>query len=312
MEMKFGTREKIVVIPSVTGAALIFLGILSNDIGVLGNMIVISTFVIVVPYFLYRYSRFMWIKSIEGEFPNFVRDMADSIRSGMSFADAVGISSKANYGKLTPEVVKMNNRLSWGTPFMRVMEIFSGSVKESKIINEAVDIIKQSYESGGNISSTLDSVASDIMMLKEAEAERSSLVRQHIMIMYGIFFMFLGISIMIIFVMVPMLQSQSGQFASTSARGVGFTFKNPCDVMSAFPCGLFGGICSMLGVGAGIGCFYIAMFFTVVVIQGFFIGLITGQLGENSVIAGTKHSLIMVIAAISIFIFLAKSGILSF
>jgi len=306
MENKTEKRKKTTLLPAGVSISLIILGLILGDVAVLGNLVIISVLISIVPYFLYKYSKFMWLKGIEEQFPNFVRDLADSARSGMSFSEAVSIASKANYGKLSIEVEKMKNRLSWGTPFLRVLDIFGEKVKDSKIITEALKIIKQSYESGGNIASTLDAVAKDMLMLKEAETERQSLVKQHVFIMYGLFFVFLGISVMIIYVMVPMIQSQS----SIEARGggLGFYFSNPCQGSNMFPCDFFSGICSLLAIPEGIGCYYVALFFSVVVIQGLFTGLIAGQLGENSAIAGTKHSIIMVFAAIGIFLFLSKTG----
>lgn len=300
-------KRKVIIVPSCISIALILVGLVLGEVGVLGNLIIISIFITVTPYFIYRYSKFLWVKSIETQFPNFIRDLADSTRSGMSIPESIKISTKANYGKLTPEVKKMNNRLSWGTPFIRVMEIFGERLKDSKLISEELKIIKQSYESGGDIPSTLDSVSKDMLMVKEAEAERSSMIKQHVLLMYGIFFMFLGISVMIINVMVPMVESSPG----TQSGAMGFSFVNPCSGMNMFPCDFFSGVGSMFGVPPDVvASYYIALFFSVIVIQGACIGLITGQLGEGSIIAGTKHSLIMVFASFGIFFFLAKAGFL--
>jgi len=316
------TKNKIIIASTTLAVVLIFIGMMTGDTGTLGNIIIIAVFVSTGPYFLYRYSRLMWLRSLEQQFPNFVRDLADSSRSGMSFAEAIRLATKAHYGKLSPEIEKINNRLSWGTPFLRTLDIFGKDVKDSKPITEALEIIRQSYESGGSIAATLDSVARDMVMLKEAEAERSSLVKQQVMIMYGIFFMFLGISIMIIYVMVPMIKSQAD---IESSDMIGFGFTNPCcttncqpdclgecikDSQSVFPCSYFSMVCSFFNAPEGIGCYYLALFFTVVMIQGLFTGLISGQLGENSVISGAKHSMIMMLSSIGIFIFLAKAGLL--
>ncbi|MCK4496603.1 MAG: type II secretion system F family protein [Candidatus Aenigmarchaeota archaeon] len=302
------TKRKIIIIPSCVSIALILSGLFLGDVGVLGNLIIISIFITITPYFVYRYSKFLWLKAIENQFPNLVRDLADSARSGMSMPEAIKIATRANYGKLTEEVKKMNNRLSWGTPFLRVLEIFGDKLKDSKLITEELKIIRQSYESGGDIPSTLDSVSKDMLMVKEAEAERSSMVKQHILLMYGIFFMFLGIAVMIVNVMVPMIESQPG---AAQGGALGFSFVNPCEGMKMFPCDLFSGIGSMFGVPpTAVASYYIALFFSVIIIQGLCIGLITGQLGEGSIIAGTKHSLIMVFSAFGIFLFLAKVGFL--
>jgi flagellar protein FlaJ len=305
-------KQKIITISVTSSIILIFAGLLTGDIAVTGNLIILSVIISIVPYFLWKYSQLMWLRSIETQFPNLVRDLADSERSGMSLTEAINVATRANYGKLSVEVQKMHNRITWGTPFLRVLEIFGNNVKNSRIIMEALNILRQSYEGGGDIAATLDSVSRDMIMLKEAEAERASLVKEHVMIMYGIFFMFLGVAIMIIFVMVPMIESQpeisGGSFAADS---LGFSFSDPCKNSFFFPCDMYSGICNMLGTGSsGIACYYIALFFSVVVVQGIFTGLIAGQLGENSAIAGIKHSLIMVFIAVGIFFFLAKAGLM--
>lgn len=308
MKLALTMQEKIIILPTLIGVALIALGLFFGDVGVTGNLIILAIFVAVVPYFIYRYTKLLWIRAVENQFPNFVRDLADAMRSGISMPDAISSLAKGNYGKLTEEVRLMKNRLSWGTPLFRVLEIFGRNTKHSTLIQEALSIIFQSYESGGNIVSTLEAVADDMLILKEAESERASLVNQHVMIMYGVFFMFLGVSITIIFIMIPIIENQP---LPTAGQGtLGFQFSSPCEGIGIFPCPLFDGIAAVLDVEAGIGAYYIPLFFLVTIIQGLFTGLIAGQLGENSMVAGTKHSLIMVLSALGVFLFLAKAGLL--
>jgi flagellar protein FlaJ len=125
------------------------------------------------------------------------------------------------------------------------------------------------------------------------------------MIMYGIFFMFVGVSIGITYTLVPMMVGGQGE------SPLAVMFKDPCgETPSLFPCGLFSVICIAFNVEAGIGCYYMALFFSVLIIQAIFMGLIAGQLGENSIIAGIKHSLIMLAASFVIFTFLSKAHLL--
>lgn len=298
-------RQRTIAMSMGISIALIAIGIIIGDPGLIGNLVIISIFVVVLPIFFQSYTKFMWIRSLEDQFPNFVRDLADSIRSGMSFKEAIDIATKANYGKLSDEVKSMSNRLAWGTDLLRVFEIFSKRVEKSKLITEALNIIVESYQSGGNVSATLTAVARDMVRFKEVEAERRSMTKQHVMIMYGVFCMFLGIAIMIIFVMVPMIKTQP----ATGTGAFGMKFENPCEGAYIFPCNLFSSIGLILGLPEGITLYYTALFFTIVIIQGTFTGLIAGQLGEGSAVAGTKHSLIMVTIALGVFLFLAKAGI---
>lgn len=295
-----------ILISLLIAIGVVAIGFVSGDVGVLGNMLIIAVVIAVVPIFISKYFEFMYVRELERQFPGFVRDLADSRRSGMSFPESIAIATKAHYGKLTDEIIHMHNRLSWGISFIRVLEGFQERTKHSRLLKEAITIIKESYKSGGDIASTLDSIARDMVMLKEAESERTSIVREHVLIMYGIFFMFVGIAIMIIFVMVPMIQAQP----ETTTGTFTFTFTNPCEGLPVFPCDAFFVVGNILGVTEGIATYYISLFFIVVVVQGIFTGLIAGQLGENSIMAGAKHSLVMTIAGIGIFLFIARAGFL--
>jgi flagellar protein FlaJ len=311
--MELGVKGKTLVLPIAVGASIVAVSLLFvGDPAVVGNSLIIALFVSIIPYFVYRYSQYAWLKGIERQFPNFIRDLADSKRSGMTLESAIDMASRTNYGKLSSEIRTMSNKLSWGVPFMRVLEIFEKRVKDSPSIREVLNIIKESYKSGGNVVATLDSAAKNMNMLREAEEQRRSVTNEHVMITYGIFFLFFGIIIMIIYILVPMMGSATiTGSGTTELGGMGFTtFTNPCSTLVIpFPCGLFGLTCSMLDVDPeGMACYYVALFFYVLLIQGIFSGLIAGQLGENSVVAGTKHSIIMSSSAIFIFIFLAKLG----
>ncbi len=304
-----GKQQRILLISALASAGLISAGLLIGDSGVLVNLVVISVFAFILPLFLFRYSEFVWLQALEKEFPNFIRALADATRSGMSFEESVKIVSRSSFGKLTDEVRKMRNRMEWGTSFLRSLEILGERVKRSRLISESLDIIRESHKSGGNVTATLDSIAMNISLFKEIEAERKSMTRQQVMIMYGIFAMFMGVSIITAFVMIPMVQNQAGEVSLT-----GFplsSLSDPCErSYSAFPCSLFSSVGVLLGREQGIGTYYISLFFSVVLVLAIFIGLIAGQLGENSVVAGTKHSLVMVTATLAVFLFLAKSGLL--
>jgi flagellar protein FlaJ len=306
-------KKKVIIVPAAVGAAVVMLSIvLAGDVAVIGNSFIIALFIAIVPYFIYQYSKYAWLKSIERQFPNFIRDLADSKRSGMTIESSIKMTSKTNYGKLTPEILTMSNKLSWGVPFLRVLDIFEKNVKGSVAITEVLNIIKEAYKSGGNVVATLDSAAANMNMLREAEEERRNVTSQQVMVTYGIFFMFLAIVVVIIFIFVPMMATVSVGTPEDSMSGyTGTTFSNPCsDLGIMFPCALFSMTCTVLTVDPlGVGCYYVSLFFYVLLIQGIFSGLIAGQLGENSAIAGMKHSIIMVSIVLFVFIFLANTDV---
>lgn len=311
MNFKIDKKMKTILISIGIAAMLIVIGLLSGDMGILGNLMVISVFIFVVPQFLIKYSELVWIRSVEEQFPNFIRSVADSVRSGMSFKEAIDIASKSDFGKLTNEIKDMKSKLAWGVDFMKVLDIFSNRTKESKMIRESMEIIKESFRAGGNIAETLDSIGMNVLMLKEVEAERASMAKEQSMLMYGIFFLFIGIIIATIYVMVPILVEQQS-LSQVSTAGAGFNMKveDPCLNGPIFPCAYFDATGVFLGVEKGIGLYYTALFFNVVVVLSIFMGLIIGQLAQNSVVAGGKHSLILLMASIAIFMTMIKLGLM--
>ncbi len=283
--------------------------IITQDTATIMNIGVLCIFILVTPSFLYRYGEFLSIKSMEKEFPNFLRDLSNLKRSGMTLSESVKLATKTKYGSLTPHVKTLSNKLSWGIPFLRSLEIFGEGLKGSRIITEAIDIIKASYKSGGDMTSILDSLAVDMRIIKDAEEEKKSLVSQHVMIMYGIFFLFMGISVVIIYVLVPMMTSSAPQGGVESPMML--SFSSPCENMyMPFPCGLFNLMCTSFNVPKGVGCYYFSLFLTILIIQAIFTGMIAGQLGENSALAGIKHSLIMLAVVFVVFVFLTKLNLL--
>ncbi len=303
-------RRRILAISIIVSTILIILiTFITRDVGTIINVGVLCIFIIVGPFFLYSYAEFMWLRAIEREFPNFIRDIANSKASGMNIEDSIEMATKTNYGKLNPEILSFRNRLSWGVPFLRCLDLFGSRFYKSSLINQVINIIEESYKSGGDVAAILNSTARDMLILREAEEERKGMVKQHVMIMYGIFFMFLAISLAIIYIMVPiMASSPSGQGAGVMA----FDFSNPCQrTPMFFPCELFGLICSSLSIeSASISCYYTAIFFTMMIILAITTGLIAGQLGDNSAVAGSKHVMMMLAAVFLLFLFFARTGIL--
>ena len=66
----------------------------------------------------------------------------------------------------------------------------------------------------------------------------------------------------------------------------------------------------MFSLGAGATCYYNALFLIMVVVQGIFTGLVAGQIGENSIVAGFKHSLIMTFSGFGILMILFQTGMI--
>lgn len=303
----------ILIISVLVAIILIAMSALIGNVALTANMLFLGMLIMIVPYSFYKFMRLKKIRAYEDEFPNFLRDLAESQRAGLSLIQAIQATTKSDYGHLTKELKKMNNQISWNVPMEKVLKNFSDRVSESRLIIRSILIINQTNKSGGNIEDSMEALANNIESIKETQQEKSVLLNQQVIMMYAIFFIFLGITIALIKFLIPLLETQS----QTGGFGIQGFNPNPCSVCTTSPdpacigCNTFGAISVAfdLGTPSDPAAYYKALFLAMILVQGFFSGLIAGQIGADSVVVGVKHSLIMLLSGFIIFILVVKTGL---
>ncbi len=289
---------------------MILIGILSRDIGVIGNLAIIATFVVAGPQLLIEYEKYRNLKEIEEKFPIFLSDLIESIRSGMPLHRAIQSASRLEYGAFTKEIRKMSHQISWGMTLDKVLDNFAERIKRSKRLFTATKIIKESYISGGDVVSILESVTDNSNMLEEAEKEKKSMLSQYVVLMYAISIIFVVIVAAINKLLIPIFQT-----STQSSMGQSIGLSNPCEMCDGFNCN----VCSVFQATSSsvfaidpnsIAGYYTSLFFLMAMIQSIFSGLVAGQISENSIVAGTKHAMILAGITFGAFSILVRLGFL--
>jgi len=266
-------RRQLLLFSVALAAILILSALILAPPRLYGAFTGLGVMIAFIPYSLYSYLEQSVLKDMEDNLPEFLRDIAESRKTGMTLPEAVYKSMRIDYGKLTPEVKKMAYQISWGVPFEDVLKRFAKRAK-SRFIERSIAIIIQAQVSGGALTDTLDSVARDATLIKEAEKERKSKLNQQTMIMYAIYILFVIIVISLQKLMIPLITS----------KGFTLATQNPEEIIS----------------------FYRNLFFSMIVIQAVFNGMLAGQISEGSPVIGLKHSAIFLafgVVASWIFIF---------
>jgi flagellar protein FlaJ len=266
-ELLLGMEKKYAVLMlSGCSSALVFLMIiLFGPADMMGFGIGIALTVAFVPYSFFSYFQKKASVDMEKNLPSFLRDIAESRKTGMTLPQALYKSAQIDYGKLSKELKKMANQISWGVPFHEVLARFSKR-SNSPFIQRSIAIIIEAQESGGALIETLDAVANDARMIKEAEEERKSKLKQQAVIIYAIFFLFMAIVVALQKLMMPLIYS----------KGFALATEDPTIIVN----------------------YYRNLFFSMILIQGFFNGMIAGQIAEGSPVMGLKHSALFVIVGV--------------
>lgn len=309
-------EETLKIIPPSVGLVIIIISVIvtHGNIGMLGVAILFSLLISFTPYTIHQYLESRRISALEDQFPNFLRDIVESKKSGMTLPQTIENASKNEYGRLTPVVKKMGNQLSLGLSFEEVFSKFRDRMEGSKLIQRSIRIIMEAKRSGGNVISTMETIASDAATIKEMEMERKSKMQQHSMVMYLIYLMFAGIAIMLSKILIPMTQMKG--IGGGGGMGIGMGGGGLCTPIEAkvgaqkFVCSFFTAMSDIFGLGGGMGGYYKSLFLSMILVQGILSGLVIGQISENSPSAGIKHSLILTGVGFTAFLLGIRMGII--
>ena len=226
---------------------------------------------IIGPFGFYEYARYRKINLMEERFPEFLRDLAESRKAGMTMAKAVEMAARGDYGYLTPEIKKMAVQISWGLPFSEALKRFGERLK-TPLIQRTTTMVVKASEAGGKIADVIEAAARNVREIKILQAERRTEMKMYIMIMYISFFVFLAVVISLASMFLPKLLEASQTAASLVGGGAGLSIDEYKFIY----------VCTALS--QAIGC-----------------GIVAGSLSEGKALAGLRHATLMVLVTYIVF-----------
>jgi len=213
-----------------------------------------------------------WKNKIEKAMPEFLRDLATSLRTGIPIFAALEHASKRAYGPLTSELKMLVAHMSWGMNFDEALTELSDRVDLS-LIKKATVLILEAGMHGGNLSDVFDSTAQYVENVNTWSLRRKMQTMPYVAIFYFSVVLFLFIIILIsrmIFVPISELV-ESGVpllrpiLTPTQARRV---------------------------------------FLHTSLLESFFGGILAGKINEDSFAGGLKHAMVLAIASgVAFFLF---------
>lgn len=209
---------------------------------------------------------------LDEKFLEFMRGLSDGVRAGIPIPKAMKELSVTDFGALTPYVKKLINQIEWGIPLREAMLRFSKDTN-SPVIKRSVSIIIEAEQGGGNINEVLTSVTNSILQIKKIKNERRANTFSQIVQGYIVFFIFIGIMIVLQVYLLPQL----GDIGGVSLTGLQIGLDDPTNISQT----------------ADIN--FNIIFTALIIIQGLFSGLVVGKFSEGNLLSGLKHSLIMVL-----------------
>jgi archaeal flagellar protein FlaJ len=232
---------------------------------------VFAVLICIIPVAVLDFIEQRRVSNLENALPNFFRDLAGMNDSGMTLPTAVHLVASAEYGTLTPHIKKLDNEMSWGVNFVEALYRF-GQGLGTKLADRSVDLIAKASRAGGDVSEVLRAAAKDTFEVVNLATERSNNMLIYVIIVLVSFAVFLFvIAILVSSFLTTMATAGAAAQASGSQAS---SFMGKIDIF-----------------------IYKRLFSHAAMLQGFFSGMVAGQMGEGRFVAGLKYSAIMLIIA---------------
>ena len=161
------------------------------------------------------------IKKIEERLPDFLRDLAEAGRFGMTLAEAIVVASSGRYGALTDEIKRMAAKIQWGVPVNEALEDFTKRVN-TPLVNRMVAIIIKANQAGGNVADVLSMVAHAARETQLMEKERAIEMSTYGFVLVTSFFVFLATIIILNTSFLPQM-AKAGKAVEESLQNTAIT-----------------------------------------------------------------------------------------
>jgi len=137
------------------------------------QLIFLSLIIALFPPAIINFVDMRWRLSIDKNIPEFLRELSEAGRTGVTLTRALDLASKRRYGPLSSELERIVTKLSWGGNFEDSLKKFAERI-ETKLAKRTSILLTEINRSGGDIKDVLDTISRHIRELQSIEDERRS------------------------------------------------------------------------------------------------------------------------------------------
>jgi flagellar protein FlaJ len=197
--------------------------------------------------------------SMEQGISNFLRDLTEVRKTGLSPEKCIESLSERDYGEFTKELKRISSEISWGIPVRKVIMNFVKRTR-SWVTQIVMFLLVETIDVGGGTISMIESLTRFNSLTQEVEKQKKMAVRPYVMIPYFSAILLVATTIMTLSFTSATLEAAESQTMNVTAMTTIFTAST--------------------------------------IMHSYLIGLVAGKISEESVAAGFKHSAVLVILAI--------------
>ena len=220
-----------------------------------------------------EFNNYRWGKQVEKNIPRLLRDVAEAVRSGVTLPRALEEASQRDYGPLSKELEHAISLFILGASWEDALMSLAQRLKRPSALRLST-ILVEAHQTGGRMIEVLDTSVELFSSLNEYREEQYSSMRPYMMTIYMATIIFLIIAAVVLHQFLTPLHAASAGVAVEES-------------------GLLQGVLDIN--------YYTSILFWASIIESIFGGLIAGKIGDGSLSAGLRHSVILTVITLASF-----------
>lgn len=223
----------------------------------------LSLFVVTAPAGIVHMRFARKVTSMENGVNNFLRDLTEVRKTGLSPERCIESLSKRDYGAFSKEIRKISSDISWGIPIKQVMMDFLKRTK-SWMVQIVMFLLVETIDVGGGTIGMIEALSRFSNLTQEVDKEKKMSTRPYVFMPYLAALLLVATTVMMTGLTSGFGLSAGAETAASAASAAAATQMTNIFVTSA-------------------------------IFHSFIIGIVAGKISDESIASGFKHAAILVI-----------------
>jgi flagellar protein FlaJ len=220
-----------------------------------------------------EFNNYKWGRQVDRNIPRFLRDVTEAVRSGVTLPRALEEASQRDYGPLSEELEHAISMFILGASWEDSLMSLAQRLRRPSALRLSTILI-EAHQTGGKMIEVLETSVNLFSSLDEYREEQNSNMRPYMMTIYMATIIFLVIAYVVLHqFLIPLADASSGAIVQEA-----------------------GFLAGVLDIN-----YYNSLLFWASIIESIFGGLIAGKIGDRTLSAGLRHSVILCIVTLFFF-----------
>src|SRR5271157_1624577 len=237
------------------------------------NAIALSVMIILGFPALLEFNNYCWMKQVERNVPRLLRDVTESVRSGMTLPRALEEASQRDYGPVSKELERAVSMFVLGAKFEDSL-MFLAKRLRLPVALRMCTIMVEAQQTGGKLLEVLSTSVNLFSSLNAYKEEQYSNMKPYMMTVYMATLTFMIIAFIMLHLFLAPLYATRG--SATGAQS-----------------GLLAGVYDIN--------YYASLLFWASLLESIFGGVTIGKIVDRDLAAGLRHSLILMFVTLVFF-----------